>query len=112
MNIIERERFEAWLFNQPRKRRFTYECRSGCLVACFLRETTRFNDAAIGPDFWSETICGVGHWFPAWLNPSYPGHLPIEQIKPLTIGNVQDEYIKLFGDPRPQPEPALECERA
>jgi len=36
---IEKEPFEAWLYQQPRDRRFVYSDNYNCLIASFLNET-------------------------------------------------------------------------
>lgn len=51
---INKERLEAWLFSQPDERIWRYCDPWGCVACSFLKETTEFNDAEVGSDFWRQ----------------------------------------------------------
>jgi hypothetical protein len=100
---IQKEVFEHWLFSQPREREFQYLSNTECLLCAFIKETTNL----------APTVGGFGIF---WIWPSgtpYVGELVIHQsslvgdifsrrkeFRLISIGEAQDIYISLYGDPR------------
>lgn len=114
---INREHFEAYIFNQPPDRPLKLsqgepgDC-PGCLVNNFMRE----NHSGRYKCGWSSVVVDNGTaWggeafsMPEWLVAlirDLVGNLNYD----CTFGKVQRRYIELFGDPNPI-EPALNSER-
>lgn len=103
--IINQERFEAWLFSQPDERTLEYGSCYHCVVGTFIRETTSFwpNVGGLTVTIWSG-----GDSFFTSHNNEYDGPLPqfiIDLLRErraqdiLKLGDVKQWYIKLFGDP-------------
>jgi len=99
---IEKERFEAWLFSQPRDRYFRFTNSRGCLICSFLNETMKgkwFVDAwDFGPIDKHGDYCYY-HQLPKWLvemvdkirmSPGYHGYI--------TISKAQDAFLAMFGE--------------
>jgi len=103
MNEINRERFEAWLFAQPRDRKFKYGDPQDCAVCRFFKETTKLSRVSackygVRLDSFEYT-----HSYPDWL-------YKVVDLNccGLTSATMQDTYRQLFPDFEPAPELAAE----
>ncbi len=95
MNEINRERFEAWLFSQPKERSFIYGDICGCAVASFLKECTSIQDPTVSSDTFRSRadvlLPDAGRKpLPEWL------HNQVLRVRPLTIAKMQARYLELF----------------
>lgn len=110
---ISRERFEAYIFNQPLDRTYNYFDQRGCVLCCFIRETTSLKNPRVGGfDYYEnctseetrmEMIGKPGTRLPDWFVLLM---IDGETRHNLTIANMQARYIELFGNPfPPTPEP-------
>lgn len=116
--LFSRERFEAWLAEQPGEREFDFVMPHGCAAASFVRETSDLQSASAGGNYIRP---GVGRedciLFPRWL------YTLLFQVRVLpdgdmkrefTIAQLRTTYHKLFNidvmeahasvTPTPQPE--------
>lgn len=102
MKEINREMFEAWLFD-PRNdgREFDYgNAVGGCAICVFVRETSKYKDAWGGSyqvylekyrPFKDNPEVAI----PAWLLCEGGG---VTSIRPLTTTNMRIRYLELFPD--------------
>lgn len=102
MNEINRERFEAWLFDQSNSRPFVYiegasDSQTGCLLCNWFRDMGYKNFGVGGDYFWIgqwSTDKKLPSWFSdLWAKMHYPNKFTAEKVK--------NAYITLFGHPFP-----------
>lgn len=108
MKEINRERFEAWLFSQPKDRNFDYTNPRDCAICAFLKETTNvktvLSDSTSTEGYSTEKAVEVGKVFsietPQWLDGG-SSERGVVWAEPLTIENMQKRYLELFPDSNP-----------
>lgn len=91
---IEKEKFEAWLYSQPRDRRVDLSDGTDCLICKFVKETTN----CIRPRAtWGQLL--VDHlspydWtnLPEWLT----NHIEPNRSTLQTFGEIQDSFREIF----------------
>lgn len=117
MITIEREMFEAWLFNpaQPPERQFEYCNTEGeCAICCFFKETYRtpggrveggvtdiraFRSTvvlAVVPEWWDCGRIGIRNYD---FSKSLAHAARSRSNNMLTIASMRNAYIAMFGDP-------------
>jgi len=106
---IEKERFEAWLFNQPKDRTVDLWNGSDCLLCKFIRETTNHRSPMVSwtmfraDDYWQE----IPGWAKDFVRDSYNDwhadrHYRFLNTNPrigvydMTFGVLQDRFRKMF----------------
>jgi hypothetical protein len=113
---INKETFEAWLFAQPRERRFIFwqshpDSIPGCLMCNFFRENFVEPVEAIGFTSFAKTNVlfrrAEGRKeFPCWLMSLIPRDFRSYDDPAFTAGEIQDRWVKLFPQETIQTEPA------
>jgi len=97
---IEKERFEAWLFAQPRERQFRYSSPCNCLNALFLKENTHLKQPLVGDSFFIEEYKEYGSAettpIPAW-NMQLLSRF-VERNGYTTFGEMQDRWKELWPE--------------
>lgn len=118
---INKETFEAWLFSQPDDKVWNYEDNCGCVVACFIKETTNINPSVVPRKFRDQ---GKPAWFPEYINfpqwlinfeDSWFQHGVDERTRLesfITAKKAKALWIDMFGSPVVSPEPEPEHEPA
>lgn len=105
---INREHFEAWLFSQPKERKFVYiegrvDASTGCLMCNYLRENFHFIFRVYTSEFRDLTTDEETN-FPKWLNELIWTSLQMFYRKHIigpsffTAGEVQTIYLSLFPE--------------
>ncbi len=100
MKDLQRERFEAWLDNQPPERWFDYwDVNGGCAICSFVRETTSHKVVTGGHCFVRLGLPSSGADevpVPDWMRNTVVGALG---LRSLTIANMKLKYMELFREP-------------
>jgi len=90
---IERERFEAWLFSQPREREVNIGDGHDCVICCFIKETACGVPEAIS---WHQfTVDNVPVVLPLWFKKVININTPFRRT---TFGDVQDVFRTEFPE--------------
>ncbi len=98
MKDLQRERFEAWLDNQPPERWFDYwDVNGGCAICSFVRETTSHKVVTGGHFIVRLGLIGSGADevpIPEWMR-----RMVVDSRENLTIANMKRRYLELFPEP-------------
>ena len=102
---LHRERFEAWLFAQPRER--VIEAGNGecCFLCSFVKETTNLRKAFFyGWSQWQTHPVIEPVLLPEWatrlVDPVWCANNSTSRSRlEITVGQMQDRYAELFGLP-------------
>lgn len=112
---INRERFEAWLFSQPRERTFNYmDGNGGCLICHFFQQTTKLA-ASVGGNYYTVAeslpaaigryIYGERETIPFWLYSLLDQRERRGLTQTNSYGHMQDAYVRLYGPVNGSPGP-------
>lgn len=114
--LFNRERFEAWLANQPGEREFDYGSNDNCLVCNFIKETTGIKSPRVGHNYARKAVIDDARiGFPQWLFDTTVEtmklgrdvHDPVCGFQLfISIAGARTAYQTLYGiDLTPKPEP-------
>ena len=96
---IEKERFEAWLFNQPRQRTIDLADVDNCLICAFVKENTNHTWVKAGIEHFF-TLASSGYSkecdTPEWLIQLIFSETGL--VAKRTFGQMQDSYRQLFPE--------------
>lgn len=67
MKSFTRKSFKAWLAKQPASRRFDYTACSNCLIATWIKDTTKHKEVRVLPDMARLGPNRIDFEFPKWL---------------------------------------------
>jgi hypothetical protein len=109
--VINQERFEAWLFSQPLDRVIEAANTDKCFLCSFLKETANVKTTHMTYETWH--VDGRAGCLPSWatklINPKTLNEWgTMFDLRPISVGSMQELYLELFpktmtveGEPQP-----------
>lgn len=91
---LQKERFEAWLFSQPREREVDLSDVNNCLLCRFYRETTKLHIYALWHKLWNVFTPQEAILIPEWFQKVVRSGIEYQT----TFGAMQDAFRETFKE--------------